>query len=110
LKPAKSALATWMGVASIALLLFVSTAQTAHFCGPLSAEQSNTTELQAAPSATSSSGVCLTCLMAQSSVAAIVFLIFSPVECSRPFFVSLQLSPRSFLHSFRVSVRPPPVA
>jgi len=94
--------AVWLTVVCMAMLL-MATAQATHFCQfqiPNAHEGSQV--------ASSSSPVCLMCLMASSATAAIMFVVFFSRLRSRTRAFSAQPQPRPFLHSFRLYVRPPP--
>ena len=94
--------AVWLTVVCMAMLL-MATAQATHFC------QFQIPKVHEGPQVAScGSPVCLTCLMASSATAAIMFVVFfSRLRSSKQAFPA-QLQPRSFLDSFQLYVRPPP--
>jgi len=96
----------WLAVACTIVLAAATTFQAAHSCGFSTGDESGIVEFH---SSSSGSPLCLTCLMAQSLAAGLIFVVFSPVWRRR---AVPQLRPAqlvSFLDSFRLFVRPPPV-
>ncbi|MGA8492718.1 MAG: hypothetical protein WB711_20010 [Terriglobales bacterium] len=102
----KTGAAKWLAPLCIALLLVATVAQAAHFCGFRSFDLDDGTQLRADSPATT---LCLTCLMAQSVAAIVLSITFSSVFRRRLLFSPLRMRPRSFLSSFQLYVRPPPV-
>lgn len=85
------------------LFLVATVGQASHVCKVVVPIAGSTTQLYA-PGTT----VCLTCLMAQSAAVAFIFVVVSlslRLSSTPP---SLSTSPRSFLDSFHLYVRPPP--
>lgn len=101
----KTGWAAWLGATCILLLLVANTVQATHVCGLLVTEASGSLELRAA---SAKGALCLTCLMAQSAAAAIVFLGLFPTPLRSAVVRPPQVRPRSLLHSSRLYVRPPP--
>lgn len=97
--------AAWLGATCILFLLVANTVQATHVCGLLVTEASGSVELSAA---SANGALCLTCLMAQSAAAAIVFLGLFPAQLRSAVVRPPQVRPRSLLHSFTLYVRPPP--
>ena len=60
--------------------------------------------------ASSSSPVCLTCLMAPSMSALILLVAFFVMSRSTWFVAALQMRPKPVLCSFQLHIRPPPPA
>ena len=90
----------------LALLLVTAVAQAAHFCGFQSLDVSGGAQVRAeSPSTT----LCLTCLMAQSAAAIVLSVTFAYVFRRRPRASLLRIHSRSFLESFQLYVRPPPI-
>jgi hypothetical protein len=90
----------------LAVVLLSTTVQTAHFCGLPVADAQAAVELDRA----SSSPVCLTCLMAPSISALILLVAFFTTPGSARFVGRLQMRPKPVLYSFRLYIRPPPLA
>jgi hypothetical protein len=103
----KTAAARWLAPLCVALLLVATVAQAAHFCGFQSFELSDDgTQLRAdSPNTT----LCLTCLMAQSVAAIVLPIAFSSILRRRLQVSPPQMRPRSFLSSFQLYIRPPPI-
>ena len=97
--------AAWLGATCILFLLVANTVQATHVCGLLVTEAGGSVELSAA---SANGALCLTCLMAQSAAAAIVFLGLFPTPLRSAVVRPPQVRLRSLLHSFRLYVRPPP--
>lgn len=108
LERGKSGWVAWLGTACIALLLVATTAQAVHVCGSPLESFSGPAQFAASDNGLPGSAICLTCLMAQSAVAALFFIFSSPRRHrtfkARPAVVQ----PRSFLDFFHLYVRPPP--
>jgi hypothetical protein len=81
------------------------TVQTAHFCGLRVPDAQTAVELDRS---SSSSPVCLTCLMAPSISALILLVAFFTMSASGTFVGRLQMRPKPVLCSFRLYIRPPP--
>jgi hypothetical protein len=104
---ARTAAAKWLAPLCVALLLVATVEQAAHFCRFQSFELSDDgTQLRADPPNTT---LCLTCLMAQSVAAIVLSIAFFSVFRRRLQISPPQMHPRSFLSSFQLYVRPPPI-
>jgi len=79
--------------------------QVAHFCGLKGPAGQVAVELDPA---SSSSPVCLTCLMAPSLSALILLVAFFVMSGSTVFVGALQMRPKPILSSFHLHIRPPP--
>jgi hypothetical protein len=97
----------WLALVCILLLLAAIMAQAAHVCGASLFGASSATQLRPA---SSSSTLCLICLMAQSAAAAFVFAVLCPTLRHSLDVRSPQIAPRSLLDSFHLYVRPPPAS
>lgn len=96
-----------MAVLCLAGVLLSVTVQTTHFCGLSSGDAQTSATLDPVPSGSSN---CLTCLMAPS-ISALVLLVGFFITAGSALFVSgLQMRPKPVLYSFRLYVRPPPLA
>ena len=93
-----------LGYVCIALLLLATSIQAAHICGFRILGAPAVAQARLVPP----SAVCLTCLMAQSSAEAVIFVaFFFTLRCSVGVWPP-QMRPRPFLEFFRLYVRPPP--
>jgi hypothetical protein len=103
----RTAAAKWLAPVGVALLLVATVAQAGHFCGLQSFNLSDDgTQLRAdSPNTT----LCLVCLMAQSVAAIVLSVAFSSIFRSRLPLSLPQVQPRTFLSSFQLHVRPPPI-
>jgi len=102
----KTAGAKRLALLCLALLLVATVAQAAHFCGFQSFDLRGGAQMRAeSPNTT----LCLTCLMAQSVAALVLSTTFSSVFRRRLRVSLLQIRPRTFLESFQLYVRPPPI-
>jgi hypothetical protein len=90
----------------LATVLLSTTVQSAHFCGLRALDVPASVELNPASSGTP---VCLTCLMARSSIAIILLIAFVIMSGCAIFIVRLQMRPHPVLYSFRLYIRPPPL-
>jgi len=79
--------------------------QAAHFCGRKGPAAQVAVELDPA---SSSSPVCLTCLMAPSVSALILLVAFFEISSSLFFLGALQMRPKPVLSTFQLYIRPPP--
>jgi hypothetical protein len=79
--------------------------QVAHFCGLKGPAAQVSVELDPV---SSSSPVCLTCLMAPSLSALILLVAFFVMSGSTVFVGALQMRPKPILSSFQLHIRPPP--
>ena len=95
----------WLAGLCIAMLLLSTTAQAVHFCelsivGELGVSQSQP--------ASPNGAVCLICLMAHSTAAAVLLVVFSPTFRRRARASVPLVRPKLFLEAFQLYVRPPP--
>lgn len=94
-----------LALVCLAVVLLSTTVQTAHFCGLRLPDAQTVVELDRA---SSSSPVCLTCLMAPSISALILLVAFFTMSASTVFNGHLQMRPKPVLYSFQLYIRPPP--
>ncbi len=99
--------ATWLAVGCFAVVLLSTTVQAAHFCGFRRPDAQATLDLDAT---SSTSSVCLICLMAPSTSAIILLVAFFVMSRNAPSVGGLQMRPRQILDSFQLYIRPPPLA
>jgi hypothetical protein len=89
------------------VVLLSTTIQAAHFCGLRVPDAQTVVELDGA---SSSSPVCLSCLMAPSISALILLVALFTVPGSAVFVGGLQMRPKPVFYSFQLYIRPPPLA
>jgi hypothetical protein len=95
-----------LAVVCLAAVLVSTTVQTTHFCGLRAPGAHAEVELDRA---SSSSPVCLICLVAPAISALILLVAFFIMPGSAVFVGGLQMRPKPVLYSFRLYIRPPPL-
>ena len=95
----------WLAGLCIAMLLLSTTAQAVHFCELSIAGELGVSQSQPA---SPNGAVCLICLMAHSTAAAVLLVVFSPTFRRRARASVPLVRPKLFLEAFQLYVRPPP--
>jgi hypothetical protein len=90
----------------LAVVLLSTTVKTAHFCGLRLSDPQTVVELDRS---SSSSPVCLTCLMAPSISALILLVALFTMPAGAVFVGGLQMRPKPVFYSFQLYIRPPPL-